>query len=204
MHLIFSKSQHFTCVIFMYLHLIFSKSHYFTCVIFMYLHLIFSKSQHFTCVIFTYLHLIFSKSQHFTCVIFTYLHLIFSKSQHFTCASYISNVILSAHPFTAKSQIITKRFNIFCTNGSTGFRLIFRTLHRHMGQLFWLVSQVSIQIRQKTCRHGLSTGLSRTHWQIQQTRSGSGGGSNFSMSYLDILYYLELVRTSRFRYAVLV
>ncbi|KAJ8318538.1 hypothetical protein KUTeg_003629 [Tegillarca granosa] len=64
----------------------------------------------------------------------------------------------------------------------TGLRLFFLVDLRQAGQLELLLSQVSMQILQKTCLQGLSTGLSRTHWQIQQTKSGSGGVSNLSIS----------------------
>ena len=59
-------------------------------------------------------------------------------------------------------------------------------LRRHVGHVGQVSCHVVMHTRQKTCRHGLSTGVSSTLLQMQHTRSGSGAGSNRSMSYRDI------------------
>ena len=75
---------------------------------------------------------------------------------------------------------------MFCTMGRIGFSCLFFSRWRHVGQFLLWCSQVSMQILQKTCRHGLSIGPSSTHRQIQHTKSGSGGLLNFSTSKRDI------------------
>lgn len=94
---------------------------------------------------------------------FSYLHPTILKSHSLICLSYTSNGSLSSQPLILKSQYISKRFNMFCTIGRMGFKCLFFSRWRQVGQFLLRCSHVSMQTLQKTWRHGLSTGPSSTH-----------------------------------------